>query len=445
MVKNYVLDTNILLDNPNNIFGFEDNNVIICGTTLQELDSKKNMKGDLGYSAREVTRVLDELRQQGDLLKGVKMENGGKVIVEVGGVNEGNLPAGFSISVPDNRIISTCVTLKEQKKKPILVTNDILMRVNASACGVEVQSYRNDQIKDTSYTGHIEVVVPQDMIGRFYANKLGVDEIEEIIGEELLENQFITLKDGGQASAIMIYQDGMLVPIPDVKLQGWITPKNAMQRFAIHALMDPSISLVIMKGPAGTAKTFLALATALSQSYLGQDTAEDIYKRILISKPNKSNDEDFGYLKGSLEEKMAPLLASYFDNLKEILSHHGEEEYREVTQQIDDLMFNETIEICPLYAIRGRTISRSILICDEVQNANKQLIKDVITRAGEGTKIILAGDTAQIDTPTLDSRNNGLSYTIDRMKGSRSTAIITFDAKHCVRSALAEDAIKRMR
>lgn len=446
MIKNYLLDTNILLHNPQSIYGFGDNNVWLCGTTLQELDTKKTAPEEVGYNARETCRILDRLRQQGNLLDGVKLANGGTLFIEPDGVNQELLPGGFHISVPDNRIISTCLYLNQGRLKNspiILLTNDVSMRVNATICGVTAQEVQNDHIEESSYTGHTDIQTDSGMIDELYLNqKVSAKGYDG----GLLENEFCTLHCGKQ-SGLSIYRDGQFHIIREQTLFGGIRPLNRLQTYAVYALTNPDIPLVFLEGPAGTAKTFLALAAGLTQSGLGTGkNKEDIYRKLLISRPNAgSSDPGFGYLPGDLSEKMAPLLASYTDNLEVILrGKEKEEDPGQIQMQMDDLFATGAIELCPLNFIRGRSLQDSFIICDEAQNATKRLIRDVVTRAGEGSKVIITGDERQVDAPTLDRRNNGLIYGIEHMKGDPLAAVIRFDAKNCVRSKLAEAAITRM-
>lgn len=469
MVKNYLLDTSILLENPNNIYGFDDNNVYICGTTLQELDKKKTAPGDIGYNARESCRILDELRGQGDLIKGVKLRNGGTLFIEPNGIDQSFLPKGYSIDVPDNRIISSCLYLNQKlDPKIILLTNDVSMRINATICGLTAQGVLNDIIETSNYTGHIDIDVSPEIIDKLHKNKkIPLDTVKQInstanqyyieAGEkavlfvdvdELMINQFVTLHADKQ-SALSVCRNNHLELIQSKNLSNGIKPLNKMQIYAIWALTAPveEIPLVVLQGDAGTAKTFLSLAAGLSQVYLGQGrrTPEE-FGRMMISRPNvQASDPDFGYLPGDLADKMAPLLAAYRDNLEEIMGGKDGEDKEFVQTQVEDLFESGIIELCPLNYIRGRSIHNTYLICDEAQNANKLLMRDIVTRAGRHTKIIVAGDPLQCDVTNLDKHNNGLVYCVESMKGSAKAAIITFDNTHCVRSELAEEAILRMK
>ena len=465
MIRNYLLDTNVLLESPESIFGFEENHVWICGTTLQELDRKKSECGEIGYSARRVCRLLDSLREQGSLIKGVKLPGQGKLYIEPDGVDLSLLPAGFSINVPDNRIISTCLTLNQgalKKSHVILVTNDISMRINASVCGLKVESYRNDHVQEEiEYTGQCDLDVVPEVINRLYA-----DGETAVSGAEVLpkpgtsqkvqdgcavftEYQFVTLHAGKQ-SALSIFEHGKLRLVTDKPLFGGVHPLNAMQSYAIHALMAPvdEIPLVILVGPAGTAKTFLSLAAGLSQTYLGQGGYNgQEYRKVLISRPNVTTQEQgFGYLPGDLRDKTNYLLNNFYDNICSILSGEDgtKEDPSQVQMQINDMLDTGILEICPLNYIRGRSLTDSYIICDEAQNASRSLIRDVITRAGRNSKVVLAGDVNQVDATALDSHNNGLITALEMMKGHKC-AIVRFSDKHCVRSELAEEAIKYMK
>ena len=473
MVKNYMLDTNVLCSNPNAFFEFEDNNVWLCGTILQELDKFKEEKGtERGYNARNVCKILDRLREDGLALYvdksasrevqrkqtqsifsyeagcGIPLESGGKLYIEPDGVSEENVPKGYSLSSPDNRIISSCVHMNKSylKDNPvILLTNDVSNRVNSTVCGVEVQGVKNDLVEDTDYTGHRDYeTIDYSLIDELYKYK-EIDVPSDL--DDLKENEFVTIHSGTQ-SALSVHQNGKLKLIEKEKIHliNGVKPLNKMQTYAMWALTNPDIPLVILEGPAGTSKTFVSSACGLSQIPLDEQDKSTRYKRLMISRPNKSSsDDDFGFLPGDLAEKMGPLLSSYYDNIEEILKGKSETPMSEIRMQIEDLMEQKLIEITPLYTIRGRSIHNSFLICDEAQNAGKNLVRDVITRAGRNCKIVVAGDPRQVDAPTLSRRNNGLVYAASCMIGSSNCAYIKFANENCVRSELAEDAIQRMK
>lgn len=466
MIKNYLLDTNILLQSPNSIYGFDDNVVWICGTTLQELDHKKTAPGEIGYSARECARIMDELRQQGNLVNGVDLPNGGRLIVEPDGVSKEYLPDGFDLSVPDNRIISSCIHINKRNEgfdrqrngaasgEVILVTNDISMRINASVCGVKVEGYRNDHISSSEnelYRGYQTIDnMPEECIKQIKDDGVTtIGDIEVLSGQkmEFLENEYAIINSKKYGKILAVHRDGGLFPVKATRVFGNIEAKNEIQEFALDALTAPAeeIPLVILLGPAGTSKTFLSLAAGLAQTNLGYMDDGSVYRKILISKPNvETAEKSFGYLPGDLRSKTNSLLSNYYDNLETILLGDSGEDPKEIKMQIDDYMDNGVIEICPLSYIRGRSLKDCYIICDEAQNAGRSLIRDIVTRAGTGSKVVLAGDIAQVDAPSLDRRNNGLLYCMEHMKGNKLAAVIRFDESHCVRSPLAEAAIKNM-
>ena len=464
MVKNYLLDTNILMSSPSALFNFQDNNVWLCGTVIQELDMHKEDRGERGYNARESLRTIANLIYDAiekvpkeDRLKlvreqGIDLGNGGKLFFEPDGVDINNLPKGYDINRPDNRIISSCVHMNKNQcsDSPVtLLTNDGGCFINSLVCGVNADNVKSEEIEYVGYSGHLDLEIENwDLIPLIHKEgKIEADKIPEIgqLEYPLFENQFVTLTCGTQ-SALTVYQKGMIIKIPDITVHGNIQPLNKMQHYAMWALTNPDIPLVILEGPAGTSKTFASLACGLHQLGMGNKRDDyEIYDRVLISRPNaKTSDADFGYLPGTLEEKMGPLVASYMDNLEVILGDK-DTPISDTREVIEDMMYRRFIELCPLYSIRGRSINNAYLICDEAQNASKKLIKDVVTRPCQNTKVIIAGDPSQVDNMLLDRRNNGLVYAKDCMKGSTLCAIIRFEPDHCVRSPLAEEAIKRMK
>lgn len=455
MVKAYILDTNILLDSPRAIFGFDDNTVIITGTTLQELDSKKTAPGELGFNARETCRIIEKLRLKGDLTAGVPMDNAGvfKVILNAG---QWHMPSGYSEDKPDNQIINTVLDIKKNQghmfNQVILVTNDTSMRINASVCAAAcgfsdfVESYRNDHVSSAEmYTGKRELQVSKEAIDYIYKNKmLPPEAIFRGDIPEPVENEFFILQSD-QSSALAVYRNHELKLIDTKTLHPChVQPKNASQTFALWALMQPveEIPFVILKGPAGTAKTFLSLAAGLDQTY--DSKTHRSYDSVLISRNNVMADADFGYLPGELEDKMNPLLAPFFDNLESLLRGNSDEDRECISRQIEDMIDSGVIEICALAYMRGRSITNKFLIVDETQNATRSQIRDIITRAGAGCKIVICGDPEQIDAHNLDKLNNGLVFASEKMKGSPVCAQISFTEKESVRSELAKEAIKRL-
>ena len=457
MKKYFVLDTRILLTDADNIFGFDDNYVILTGTTLQELDrycsEETGIGSSLKYNAIKCCHYLDELRERGDLLNGVPINDGGTIFIEPNGVRKDYLPSGYSLESPDNRIISTCVFLNKYSHRfmndriqVILVTNNTSMRVNAAICGIKVENYRNDIVEDSGYTGYTQIDIPDEMLTDFHKNGW----LPDITDKHLYENEFVALMGGGHPAGYAIVKNGALknITMDPTPLFGWIKAMNDRQRYALYALTRPAseIPLVILKGPAGTAKTFLSLAVGLNDILSHKRKKDRTYNKILISRPSSHAFSGIGFLQGGIEGKLSPLLAGYFDNMEIILGGADDElEPEQVQVRIDDMMESKTIEIIALDFIRGRSLINSIVICDEAQNATGTLIRDVITRAGRNTKVVICGDTSQIDAMHLDRRNNGLAFAIETMKGSPNTAIIEFLEEDSVRSPLAAEAIKRMK
>ena len=460
-----MLDTNVLMSNPQALFTFEDNNVWVCGTILQELDKHKRDEGERGYNANEALKIIKNLikneienvstkEERLDIIrnKGISLGNGGRLFFEPDGVDASYLPKGYDISVPDNRIISSCIHMNKNylKDNPVtLLTNDGGCFINALVCGVNSDNVKNEEVEHTNYTGHLDLTIEDwEIINKIHADgHISADVIPELkkLDYPLYENQFVTITSGN-LSVLTVYQKGIIKKIDDMLVHDNIRPLNKMQTYAMWALTNPDIPLVILEGPAGTSKTFVSLACGLHQLGVGDKRTEnELYDRICISRPNaKTQDPDFGALPGDLSEKMGPLVASYMDNLEVILGDK-DTSIKETREVISDMMFNGFIELCPLYSIRGRSINNAYLICDEAQNASKRLIKDVVTRPCKNTKVIIAGDPSQVDNSYLNKNNNGLVYAKECMKGSPLCAIIKFDEEHCVRSPLAEEAIKLMK
>lgn len=367
-----------------------------------------------------------------------------------------HMPSGYSEDKPDNQIINTVLDIKKNQghmfNQVILVTNDTSMRINASVCAAAcgfsdfVESYRNDHVSSAEmYTGKRELHVSKEAIDYIYKNKmLPPEAIFRGDIPEPVENEFFILQSD-QSSALAVYRNHELKLIDTKTLHPChVQPKNASQTFALWALMQPveEIPFVILKGPAGTAKTFLSLAAGLDQAY--DSRAHRSYDSVLISRNNVMADADFGYLPGELEDKMNPLLAPFFDNLESLLRGNSDEDRECISRQIEDMIDSGVIEICALAYMRGRSITNKFLIVDETQNATRSQIRDIITRAGAGCKIVICGDPEQIDAHNLDKLNNGLVFASEKMKGSPVCAQISFTEEESVRSELAKEAIKRL-
>ncbi len=438
MVKRYILDTNILMTTEGKaISGFDDNEVVIPSVVLEELDNLKMAFGEKGYQAREAIRKLDEItncdkNKENDYTW--KINDGrGRLVIYTNG-HESYLPDSYNPSKPDNMIINTAIILTNKGDyKTFLVTNDISMKIKALSCKLNVQSYYNDQVDpDFTYSGRIEIHSDIDIASIFEDGTFPINT-----NMNMYENQYVFLEDG-MSEAMCIYKDGLLTLIPDLQSTVFgISAKNVGQRFALDALMAPpeEIPLVLLKGSAGTGKTLLSLAAALAQT--------DNYDKIVCARSNTLADADIGALPGDIQEKTLPLLAPITDNLTFLLCNEGDRP-EDVSMEIKDMFETGFIEVTSLAYIRGRSLVNTFMIIDECQNLTRLQAKTIVTRAGEGTKVVMMGDLNQIDSPKLDKRNNGLAYLSEKFKGSPLCAQIEFEESESVRSPLALEAINRL-
>ncbi|MFQ6819329.1 MAG: PhoH family protein [Blautia sp.] len=457
MIKIYVIDTNVLLDAPYALESFEDNAVILPMVVLEELDHFKKAEGEIGVNARKVIRYLDQQRQKGDLTEGVVLESGGTLRVEKNFVDV-QLPEDLPVERMDNRILKVCIGLTETREEQvILVTKDILLRIKAQILGIEAENFTTDQVSEheNQYTGRCEVYVPEEVFKNFKKKGVPADQVYILKedGEnqvpELEENQFVILRADQSTKKTQLgrVEDGIIKKLDYRKQSPYgISPRNAGQYFLQEALMQPAdkAPLVIVKGMAGTSKTFYSLAVGL-EKLLNHPTGE--YRRILVCRPNAQFDDDIGFLPGDEQEKISPLMRPVIDNLEQLIDSSEEERYQdeEVLQgKLDEIFERGIIQAEALNFIRGRSIVKTYLIIDEAQNTTPAQIKGIITRAGKDTKIILLGDPGQIDRPFLDERTNGLSYASEHMKGSPLCWQITMAAEECERSALAMEAVRRL-
>ena len=422
---------------------------------LEELDNMKKAEGETGANARSSIRNIERLRLEGDLLKGVTVNGKGKVIVEKNFVDV-ELPSDLPEAKSDNRILKVCKGLSEKKRnRVILVTKDILLRIKAQIIGIKAEDFEKEQAADEEYLGRRAVYTSDENLkelkkGGIYADS--VYEAEEN-GEkripELYENEFILLKSelSEKKTRLGRVENGIIKKLEYQKCTPYgVTPGNLGLTYLQEALMQPAdkAPLVIVKGMAGTGKTFYTLAVGL-EKILNHPTGE--YRRILICRPNSQFDDDIGFLPGDEEEKIAPLMRPIIDNLEQLIDSNEKHRYdneAELSDKVSEIFDRGIIKTEALNFIRGRSIVNTYLIIDEAQNMTPGQVKGIITRAGMGTKIILLGDPNQIDRPFLDERTNGLSYACEHMKGSPLCWQISLLADECVRSPLAVDAIKRL-
>ena len=433
MKKYFVLDTNVLLHNSAAINSFADNYVILPMTVIEELDKFKSRSDELGRNARGVVRQLDALRRKGKLGEGVKMDNKG-ILKIVTGEYKIAVP-GMDMTVPDNRILSVAHNLNQEGLKVFFVSKDINARLKADALGIGVMDFEKQKVNfDELYTGNREITVPTEVIDEFYQTK----ELESQ-GIDLMPNEFVLLVDEANqkhTALTKVNREGKLVQLnPKVDMVWHIRSRSKEQRMALELLMDPAVELVTLVGQAGTGKTLLAVASAL-ESVLGLNR----YDRVLVSRPIIPMGKDIGYMPGGKEEKLANWMQPIFDNLTYLLSHGNakEEEEESIKKKIDKLMHDHVLELEALTYIRGRSIPRQYVIIDEAQNLTPHEVKTIVSRAGEGTKMVLTGDPYQIDNPYLDSSSNGLTYAVERLKNQALHGHVTL--RKSERSGLAAAA-----
>jgi PhoH-like ATPase len=421
MKKIFVLDTNVLLHDPRAIFSFEDNDVVIPIVVIEELDKFKKGVDEIGRNARQVSRILDDLRLKGKLSLGVELEGGGNLRVELNHQTPDSLPSELIATKADNRILATALNLKNDGLPVILVTKDTNLRIKADALGMIAQDYESDTITlDELYSGETELTVAPGAIDDFYAR----GELQPV-DPKPYPNQFVLLKNSanGSQTALARYnkQKGVLVPITSAKHGVWgITARNKQQQFALDLLLNDDIRLVTLVGKAGTGKTLLALAAGLDKTIESR-----AFQRLVVSRPVFPMGKDIGFLPGDVEEKLRPWMQPIRDNLDFLVGSSGGPGRVKVKKDLQSLFDLGMIEVEPLTYIRGRSMPNQYLIVDEAQNLTPHEIKTIITRAGEGTKVVLTGDPYQIDNPYIDSSSNGLTYVVDRFKDEPIAGHIT--------------------
>ena len=418
--KTYVLDTSVYLTDSNCINSFGNNDIVIPLKVLEEIDKHKKRQDSVGSQARSTIRSLDALRDKGSLSKGVRIDKG-MGLIRVSSYNPLCLPDDLDLEDPDNQIIATALSEQEvapKSRKLVVVSRDINMRVKCDALGLLTEDYNAEQVVDHAeglYTGRSEILVDEQDIDRFYAgDELWIDPKEHI----LYPNQFIMLisnsNDKKTALAKFENYSKPLQKIVKSNKKIWSTePRNKEQQFAFELLLDPAIPVVSLVGKAGSGKTLLALASGLEQTF-GKGA---LYKKIVVTKPVEPVGKDIGFLPGSMEEKMLPWLAPIQDNLQFLM---GDDK-----ATLELYMEKGQIEVEAMTFIRGRSISNAFIVIDEVQNMTQHEIKTVLTRVGEGTKIVLTGDIEQIDNVYIDATNNGLSYVVERLKDEQITGHVT--------------------
>lgn len=427
-VKNYVLDTNVLLHDARALYAFADNNVVIPIFVIEEIDTFKKDQTELGRNARQIARLLDQYRAgEGGLSRPQPMQNGGTVRVALARNPVAN-PSYDSRSM-DQRILEIAAEVRDHDgTSTILVTKDVNMRIRGDALGLQTVDYDTEQISiDEMYLGHRELASTAGAIDALY------NEGGATVDVDLYANEFVLLRDDATGKSALARFDklaGKVVPVRKMRDGVWgIRPRNKEQHYALDLLLNDDIKLVTLVGKAGTGKTLLAIAAGLQKV-----TEEDVYQKLLVSRPIFPLGRDIGYLPGDIEEKLNPWMQPIYDNLELLLglNRSDKKEGRSYAELVD-LGF---VQVEPLTYIRGRSLPNVYMIVDEAQNLTPHEIKTIITRAGEGTKIILTGDPYQIDHPYLDSSSNGLTTVAERFKSEPLHGHITLAKGE--RSALAE-------
>lgn len=453
MVKNYVFDTNVLVHDPYSIYNFDDNNVIIPIVCIEELDNLKKRDGVVGFQARSAARELSKLRQRGgSLRKGIKLETGGTVKIDLSRVDFGDMPVGIDVSKNDSKIIAITRKIADEdgKKglKTILVSKDLYMQIKGDAVGIEVQDYQNDKVDiEQMYSGYAEAELLSQQIKAIENGGIAVPDSLS----HLKPNQFVYIKSSNNADHEIIARrkGDKLIPLMYSEQSSWgLKPINAEQAMAYELLMDPDVSFVSISGGAGSGKTIVSTAVAL------QKVIEDgAYRKIVFVRPVVAAGDNIGYLPGDENEKLRPWMGSFYDAIENLIdAKAGKKQVNNkhtVYGAKPDFAVDEFIEQQRRYGVietktftymRGRTFSDALVIVDEAQEITPHLAKLMLTRAGYGSKFVFLGDPSdnQIDNTLVDSKSNGLVYVIEKLKDSELTGHVSL--KKVVRSPLAEVA-----
>ena len=430
-VKTFVVDTNVLLHNPNALYLFAEHELVIPFDVIEELDTFKGNTDDLGRNARSVIRHLDRFRETGKLSEGVPIpETGGRLRILV---EHAPVSVPLSPDTADNRIIRAAVALSKQRPRVVFVSKDINARIKADMLGIRAEDFEAQKVDfEHLYAGYREAFVSPRQIDKLFADK----KLElKVDGDALGANEFVILKDETNDShtALARYRPdaGGLVPLrPRRGPTFGILPKNVQQTMALDLLLDDSVKLVSLIGSAGTGKTLLALAAGMTKLLNDQ-----VYTKLLAARPIMPLGRDIGYLPGSKDEKLSAWMQPIFDNLTYLLSNRVAGEHEEgpkshaqmatVEQRIEQMVESGQVVMEPLTYIRGRSIPHQYMIVDEAQNLTPHEVKTIASRVGEGTKLILTGDPTQIDNPYLDASSNGLSYLVERLRGQSIVGHVT--------------------
>jgi len=442
--KTFVLDTNVLLFDPQSIFKFPGHTIFIPFVVIEELDKFKKDQNENGRNSRQFARIVDDLRTRGSLATGVKLDNGGTLQITAITNSEIDEVSGMDRQINDHSILLTCLALKKRGLQITFITKDINLRLKADALEIISEDYETSDLTfEELYTGQRELVASENLLLKFDEEKLiPLSDLPTL--QDILPNEYVHLKSAinPQVKKLGRYSKkaGGIVPLIKKRDGIWgIYPRNIEQQFALDALLNEDIALVCLVGKAGTGKTLLAIAAALETCINRQ-----IYTRVLVSRPIIPMGRDLGFLPGDVNEKLGPWMQPIFDNIDFLFGNKKGEHSAPgaASQSWEELINQGILHVEPLTYIRGRSLPSQYMIVDEAQNLSPHEVKTIITRAGEGTKIVLTGDCEQIDSPYLDSINNGLAYCIDRLKDEEivSHAVL----KVGERSPLSEIASKKL-
>ncbi|MGB0454772.1 MAG: PhoH family protein [Bacteriovoracaceae bacterium] len=436
MRKTFVLDTNVILFDPTSIFKFGKNDVYIPLVVVEEVDRFKKDQNENGRNARYFSRIVDDLRKKGPVTKGVDLDNGGRLIISTDKKPDEFKTEHFDLSLNDNLILSTALSLKESGQEVLLVTKDINLRLKSDILQIDAEDYgKKDVSLDELYSGIYHYAVNPDVIKQFEKERfLDVPDWEE---RNLCTNQYVIIHQEGnvhhRALGRFCKKKKGIVPLISIREGVWgIYPKNVEQHFALDALLNEEVKFVTLVGKAGTGKTLLAIAAGLEMTI-----NKEKFSRLLVSRPIQPMGKDLGYLPGDVNEKLGPWMQPIFDNMDFLFG-----QAHSATSSYEDLINHGLLHIEPLTYIRGRSIPGQYLIVDEAQNLSPHEVKTIVTRAGEGTKIVLTGDCQQIDSPYLDEINNGLAYSVERLKDETIVGHTTLKVGE--RSELSEIASKKL-
>lgn len=431
--KCFVLDTNVILHDSSCIYHFKENDVVVPISVLEELDQFKKGNETINFHAREFVRALDAMSGEKLFDGGVKIgPDAGKIMLKLERSFHPDIASTFSSQKHDHRLLNMAYHLSKENPKTqvILLTKDVNLRMKAKAVGLLAADYTSDHVRDINslYAGkRIEEEIPPECIDKVYQDPAGVDIGELTLKQPMIANEYMIMRNGRKSALVKFDAGARRLQRVDRYPAYGIMPRNAEQTFAMNALLDPGIQLVSITGKAGTGKTLIALAAALEK--------RRHYRQIFMARPIVPlSNRDLGFLPGDISAKLDPYMQPLYDNLSVIQNQFSDKDERNL--KIREMLDDEKLVISPLSYIRGRSLVKIFFIVDEAQNLTPHEVKTIITRAGEGTKVVFTGDVFQIDHPYLDSLSNGLSHLIEKMQGQQLYAHITLEKGE--RSELAD-------